>query len=349
MKPEKEKVFSLDKLNSLKREPIRVSQKNLVEIGYLDSNKKLPLVVYPAVENINLVAWARGNLPFIEGQLTAHGAILFRGFNVRSAEKLEEFINATSEKALEYTEQSSPRTRVSGNIYTSTDHPPSESIFLHNEQSYNYNFPQQIYFFCLQAAQQGGETPLADTRKIFQRIDPRIRGRFIEKHYAYVRNFGDGFGLSWQTAFQTSRKSVVESYCRDNDIRFKWKPDDRLSTFQVRRVVARHPQSSASVWFNHLTFFHVSTLPTYARDRLLEQFEEEDLPNNTYYGDGSRIDPSVMDALREAYLQEKVSFQWQEGDVLMVDNMLTSHGRNPYAGPRKVLVGMTNLRNWKDV
>lgn len=349
MKPEKQKLLSLDKLNSLKRQPVRVSQKDLVETGYVDSDKKLPLVVYPALENINLAAWARCNLTLIEDQLTVHGAILFRGFNVRSGEKLEEFIHATSEKALEYAEQSSPRTRVSGNIYTSTDHPPSESIFLHNEQSYNYNFPQRIYFFCLQAAQQGGETPLADTRKIFQRIDPRIRARFIERHYAYARNFGDGFGLAWQTAFQTSRKSVVENYCRDNDISFEWRPGDRLRTSQVRRVVARHPQSSVPVWFNHLTFFHISTLPPHTRDRLLEQFEEEDLPNNTYYGDGSRIDSSVMDALREAYLQERVSFEWREGDVLMVDNMLTSHGRNPYVGPRKVLVGMTNLRNWKDV
>ena len=55
---------------------------------------------------------------------------------------------------------------------------------------------------------------------------------------------------------------------------------------------------------------------------LLAGLEEEDLPNNTYYGDGSPIEPSVLEEIREAYRMETVSFAWQEGDILMLDNML---------------------------
>jgi len=40
------------------------------------------------------------------------------------------------------------------------------------------------------------------------------------------------------------------------------------------------------------------------------------------------------------YQQEAVIFPWQAGDILMLDNMLTSHGRKPFVGARKVLVGM---------
>jgi hypothetical protein len=94
------------------------------------------------------------------------------------------------------------------------------------------------------------------------------------------------------------------------------------------------------VWFNHATFFHITTLEASLRNALLAEFAEEDLPTNTYYGDGSPIEADVLEQLREIYRQETISFTWQEHDILMLDNMLSAHGRNPYAGPRKVLVGM---------
>ena len=156
----------------------------------------------------------------------------------------------------------------------------------------------------------------------------------------YVRNFGDGFGLSWQTAFQTTSKSVVENYCRRNNIEVTWKGNDCLRSSQVRPAIARHPHTGESVWFNHAVFFHVTTLEPQIRDALLSDFAEKDLPTNTYYGDGSRIEPAVLDELREIYRQETVYFRWQEGDLLMLDNMLTAHGRAPYVGPRKVVVSM---------
>jgi alpha-ketoglutarate-dependent taurine dioxygenase len=94
------------------------------------------------------------------------------------------------------------------------------------------------------------------------------------------------------------------------------------------------------VWFNHAAFFHVSTLEPSIREPLLAEFPEADLPHNTYYGDGSAIEPAVLDEIRAAYQQEMVIFPWQAGDILMLDNMLTAHGRMPFMGGRKVVVGM---------
>jgi alpha-ketoglutarate-dependent taurine dioxygenase len=187
---------------------------------------------------------------------------------------------------------------------------------------------------------QGGETPIADCRKVFERIDPKVRQRFIEKGWMLVRNFGDGLSLSWQSVFQTEDRSAVEAYCRQAGIETEWH-GDRLRARQVRRAVAQHPATGEMVWFNHAAFFHVSTLESSTREVLLAGLAEEDLPNNTYYGDGSPIELSALDEIREAYRIEMVSFAWQPGDILMLDNMLVAHGRNPYAGPRKILVAMS--------
>jgi alpha-ketoglutarate-dependent taurine dioxygenase len=341
--------LSFDRFRSGKRQAIRLSQENLVRTGYLEPGQMLPLVIEPNVENLNLVSWGAINRELIAAELTKHGGILFRGFDIASVEKFEEFIQASFAGALEYTERSSPRSQVSGNVYTSTDHPPDQEIFLHNEQSYNLTFPTRILFFCLIAPGVGGETPIADCRRVYGRLPAGLKQCFLEQGYLYVRNFGEGFGLTWQEAFQTSDPARVEEYCRARSIELEWKDGGRLRTRQRRRVAARHPVSGETSWFNHLTFFHVSTLEPRVRAALLENLAEEDLPNNTYYGDGGAIEPEVMETLRAAYQAETIAFPWRVGDVLLLDNMLVAHGRRSFSGPRKVVVGMAEPRHWDEV
>jgi alpha-ketoglutarate-dependent taurine dioxygenase len=339
----------LNAFRRAKRKAVRLSEKELVITGHLNEGRQLPLVIQPQADNLNLPEWAEIHRADIEGELERYGALLFRGFNLKSAPEFERFVRAVSGEVLAYNERSSPRTQISGRIYTSTDYPPDQNIFLHNEQSYNLVFPMKIFFFCAQAPERGGATPIADTRRVFERIASETRERFMERKYMYVRNFGDGFGLSWQESFQTVDRSEVEEYCRRNHIDYEWKIGNRLRTKQVREVALRHPKTGEWIWFNHLTFFHFSTLDPTIQEQMRRSFEEEDLPNNTYYGDGRRIEAEVMDHLREAYHNETVRFDWKEGDVLMLDNMLVAHGREPYMGQRKVAVGMADARDWAKV
>jgi len=307
----------------------------------LNAGKLLPLVITPAINNVNLIAWANDNREIIDRLLLKHGGILFRGFGVKTPKEFEEFIRAVGGELLEYQERSSPRSKVDGNIYTSTDYPADQRIFLHNENSYQSVWPLKIFFFCDQAAKEGGETPIADCRRVLERIRPDIRQRFAENGWMYVRNFERGFGLDWKVVFQTSDKAAVEGHCQRNGILLEWKGEDRLKIRAIRPALSKHPRTGEMIWFNHATFFHVTTLEPRVRDGLLLAFEEEDLPTNTYYGDGLPIEPSVLEELREAYCRESVLFQWHEGDILLLDNMLTAHGRSPYIGPRRILVGMS--------
>jgi alpha-ketoglutarate-dependent taurine dioxygenase len=333
---------TLGSLGGIRRRAVSVSPDTLIKSGPLFPDGNLPLLIEPAVPGMNLAAWAEQNRALLDEKLLHHGGILFRGFNLQEAADLEQVIQAVSGESLEYRERSSPRSAVAGNIYTSTDYPPSYPIFLHNENSYQSQWPQKIFFFCRQPAAERGETPIADVRRVLQRIDPEIRERFAQKGWMYVRNFGDGFGLAWPTVFQTDDRQKVEEHCAKSDIQIEWKEENRLRTRAVRPALSRHPKTGETVWFNHATFFHISTLEKDIRDGLLEEFGESDLPANTYYGDGSPIEPEVMEHLREAYRRETVSFPWQKGDLLLLDNMLVAHGRAPFSGARQILVGMAD-------
>lgn len=336
-------------LPTSKRSVASVTPTELVRTSFLQEGSSLPLVMSPAMDGIDLAAWAGSNRELIETNLLKYGGILFRGFKVSDLAAFQQFIRAISPDLLEYRERSSPRSHVSDNIYTSTEHPAHQTIFLHNESSYQDAWPLKIAFYCSVAPQQGGETPIANVRNVFQRLDPAIRDKFIEKKIMYVRNLSQEMGLPWENVFQTTDKGEVENYCRENGLMFEWLDGNRLRTRAVRHVVATHPKTGDVVWFNHGTFFHVSTLEPEVRDALLAQFAEEDLPSNTYYGDGSPIEPEVLDVLRAAYHQETIKFPWQLHDVLLLDNMLTAHARAPFSGPRKILVGMAEPIQAQDV
>jgi alpha-ketoglutarate-dependent taurine dioxygenase len=322
------------------RKPAPISVKDVIRAETLYEGNPLPLVIEPRMKGVILTPWARANREWIEKSLLEHGAILFRNFSIREIEDFELLIQAISDQSLEYRERSSPRRLISGKIYTSTDYPKKHRIFPHNENSYQRTWPLKLFFFCLIPPLDGGETLITNCRRVLERIPPQIRARFEEKNWKYTRNFGDGFGLEWPEVFQTTDKTVVEEHCRNSGITVEWKAGDRLKISAVRPAFAKHPQTLEPLWFNHATFFHVTTLEPAVRDELLLHFEPGDLPTNSYYGDSSPIEASVLEHLREAYIQETVSFPWQAGDVLLLDNMLTGHGRAPYSGPRSIGVGM---------
>jgi alpha-ketoglutarate-dependent taurine dioxygenase len=336
-------------LPAIARKGVDARGDDWVRFGAAAEGAPLPWLARPALAGVDLAEWAGRHRDLIEARLHEHGALLFRGFDVRSAEAFEPVVRALAGEPLAYEERSSPRSRVQGHIYTSTDHPPSEAIFLHNEQSYNLTFPLRLVFGCITAAPLGGETPLADTRRVYRRIEPDVRARFIEQGYLYVRNFDGRFGLTWQGAFQTDDRAEVEAYCRRHAIEFEWRAGGRLKTRQRRRAAGLHPVTGEPVWFNHATFFHVSTLPAAVATALLAELGEDALPNATLYGDGASIEAHVIEGLRAAYHAETVAVPWREGDVLLVDNMLAAHGRTPFAGPRRVLTALTRPFAWAAV
>jgi alpha-ketoglutarate-dependent taurine dioxygenase len=340
---EQRQAARFQKFASIKPQALRLEADQLIQTSFLHSDAAFPLVIQPGVAAVDITDWAKAQRQFLQRQLLQYGAILFRGVGIDSATAFAALATAICPQLYgEYGDL--PRQDVGSKIYGATPYPANQAILFHSESSHLQSWPQKIWFCCLQPAQQGGETPIVDCRQILQRLDPKLRDRFAQLQLLYVRNYIDGLDVSWQDFFHTSDRAVVEASCRQSGIRYEWLPDNGLRTKQIRPAIARHPESDELVFFNQIQLHHPACLQPSVRESLLASFgSPNNFPRNVYYGDGSVIEDGVVQEILELYQTIQVSFPWQQGDVLMLDNMLMAHGRNPYIGPRQVVVAMADM------
>lgn len=282
--------------------------------------------------------------------LSKFGFILFRGFHIPDQQCFAQIVRHIGGELADYVDGNSPRTKIASGVYTSTEYPPDHFISLHNELSYAARWPSRLFFFCLVAPRQGGATALADSRCVLSAIDPAIVDEFRRKQVKYIRNLhsGSGYGKSWQQTFETNDPETVEEFLAQSGSQWQWKPDKGLRIWSVHPATAWHPKTGEEVWFNQADQFHPSTLrkDVYEALQMLFEGNEENLPQNACFGDDTPIPESMLDSIRSAVASQTVDCQWQVGDVLVVDNVLMSHGRRPFSGERKILVSMTGEWSW---
>jgi alpha-ketoglutarate-dependent taurine dioxygenase len=331
-------------LKILRRKAVDLSAFNPIKESYLNEDQVLPLIIEPASMEVDLVEWLRGNHEYVEEKISRHGGVLFRGFDVSSPQEFERAAaSICRELFAEYGDL--PREDVAGKVYTSTPYPEDKSILYHNESSHLSNWPGKINFFCVTAAAQGGATPIVDCRKVYQGLNRKIRDKFAQDGVLYVRNFCEGLDVSWHRFFGTGDRAAIERACSKQGMTCEWTTSDGLRVKQRCRAVLRHPKTGEMSFFNQVQLHHVHCLDPEVRQSLLSIFEPEDLPRNVYYGDGSTIEDSVMDHIGEIYEKYAVRFGWRHGDLISLDNMLTAHARDPYVGPRKILVALGDMIN----
>jgi alpha-ketoglutarate-dependent taurine dioxygenase len=312
----------------------------MIKTSFLNS-QKLPLVVEPvsAASFKSLIETAKNQGEFLRKQLLRYGAVLLRGFQTENASDFERFARIFSEReSFNYAGGASPRLALNDGVYTSTEYPAQFSLSLHNELSYSNIYPSLLFFGCLIAPESGGETTLGDSRRILQKIDPKVLELFIRKKLCYVRNLQaeKGSGYSWQEAFESDDKETVEKFCRKVGANFEWKPNDALRVSQIRPATLKHPTTNEEVWFNQADGFHSSNLG----EELLATLREDEVRLNVYFGDGSTIDSAMLEHIRAVLESETIPHRWQVGDILILDNILAAHGRTPFTGARKIILTM---------
>ena len=340
-------VIDSPMFKKVKPKTVSLPTSEVVSRSYLDPEGRLPLVIQPAGADVDLAGWAESHKDLVESELARHGAILFRGFGIETPPVFERFAAAVCSELFNENGEH-PRESVSGNVYTPVFYPAEKQLLWHNENSFNHRWPAKILFCCVQPAEQGGETPIVDSRRVFEGVDPEVRAAFLEKGILYVRNYGEGVGLDWQTVFRTNDRAKVEEQCRADRMEFEWKDGNRLKTMARRPAVIAHPRTGEMSWFNQAQHWHVSCLDEATRESVRSLFAEDDLPRNCYYGDGTPIPDSVMAHILEVYRRLESCSPWRKGDVMLVDNVLAAHGRNEYVGRRKLLVALGDMMSFAE-
>lgn len=304
-------------------------------------------VTYSFAEEMDipsLVGWYKENKEAITKDLLEGGAILFQGAGINSVSRFEELTGSIAAKFRNYMDGNYPRRNLKGHVYISTEYDAAYDITMHNELSYSFKWPSQLFFACVIPPGKGGETPLVDSRRILDVMNPDLVKEFEERKIRYIRNLhgGAGMGPSWQETFGTEDRKEVEKYCDQIDIRYVWKDNGGLRLENIRPATRFHPVTNEKVWFNQVDQYHPSHFPkeVYETLILLAEDNEEELPLYVSYGDGGKIGIETIREVIDTIDKIVVVRPWQEGDFVIVDNMLVAHGRKAYEGNRQIVVAM---------
>ena len=324
-------------------------------------NEPLPLVLSPKrpTDHAGFLELLRNEQSTLRQRLLQHGGLLFRGFPVGDARQFSDAIDALGTgAAVNYIGGDSPRTKITGSVYSSTEAPAGLKIPLHNELSFVRHYPKHIYFFCERAPQARGETILGDARRVFRALDPGVRRRFIERKLKYVSAYYGRSVImdlvnalqpshkSWRAVFETDQPAEVERLCREHDFDFEWHRDNNwIRISQTRPAAIEHPETREWVWFSqpHLYDFNPRLLGAgrfigaklfYARPHTRM--------HEIFFADGEKVDRRDLYHIMDTLDANTVAFPWQRGDMLVLDNVLTMHGRAAFEGPRRILAAMTS-------
>ncbi len=285
--------------------------------------------------------WVRVNKDALRESAAEHGALLVRGLALSDAALAGAALRAFGGLVPE-TETFAARRPYGGDVYSSTPWPPNVAMCQHHELSYLREPPRFLLFVCVAPSSAGGATPLADASAVLRALPASLVETFEREGWLLTRNYNEEIGASIADAFGTDDRRAVEDYCRDHAIEFAWRDGGALRTRQRRSAVLRHPSTGRRCWFNQAAFLNQWTMAPELREYMVDVYGEDGLPFNTSLGNGDPIDAAVVETIQHAYEANTVREPWRAGDLLVVDNLGTSHGRDPFEGPREVLVALAD-------
>ena len=139
---------------------------------------------------------------------------------------------------------------------------------------------------------------------------------------------------------------MVEDYLRQSGMSWQW-TEFGLRTRAPHAAVRVHTVNGEKCWYNQADQWHrqIGSVKTSFGDTDDVRFDpatagEATLGNHVTYADGGEIKVDDLREVRRVVQSQEVLFDWQAGDVLVIDNVAAMHGRKPYHGKRRVVVAM---------
>ncbi|CAM0912934.1 unnamed protein product [Alopecurus aequalis] len=300
--------------------------------------EQVPLVLTPASsdevsahDHEALVAALRANREWVEEKVVTNSAVLLRGFGVRDAVEFDAIVHTLGWPDIRYVGPA-PRTHIHGRVWTANEGPLEEFIYYHHEMVLIKEFPGKVILFCEVPPPEGGETPFVPSFRVTERAlqeFPEMVEELDAKGLRYTftalskDNTKSMRGRGWEDAFATNDKAVAEQRARALGMDVEWLPEDGgvrtiLGPRQLTRVFPG--RKGRRMWFNTVVGMHGKEL------------------SSATFADGSEIPADFVRRCGEIIEEESIQFRWEKGDVLILDNLATLHGRRPSLAPRRVLV-----------
>jgi alpha-ketoglutarate-dependent taurine dioxygenase len=316
-----------------------------------------PLWIEPASELLTndtgaFVQWMADNHEAIEAALLSFGAIVWRGFPVSDTGDFISMMDRFEGYSKGYAGGTSNRKAIKGAAMEATRTPPHVYIQLHQEMSYMPDSPRALAFFCKQAPESGGETVICDMRGLLEEIPADTRSKFADLGARYVRNLRSAEvddwradpelrHATWQYWFDSEDRDEIAAKLDERGTHYRWNDDGSLTFWNCEPAVANHPLTGEALYFNQLNS-QIQNAYTIGPDRagLFDRLyaDHTDRPYSVSFGNGEPVTEDDYLALRAIFEARKIAFAWRAGDVMLLDNKLTAHGRHPYTGERDVQV-----------
>jgi hypothetical protein len=203
-------------------------------------------------------------------------------------------------------------------------------------------YPRWIMFSCEVAADEGGATPMCRSDVLFERLSqecPEFAAACQQRGLSYTNVMPDaddaksGMGRSWRSTLGVDSKEAAEARLGELNYTWQWLDDGCLKATTPPLPAVVEVADGRKVFFNQL----IAAFRGWKDER-------NDPSKAIRHGDGTALDADAV--RRAAELAEEIAFdlQWQEGDVAVVDNMITMHARRPFVGTRKVVASLAEMQ-----
>lgn len=320
----------------------------------------LPLFIHAEREDLRTdedaaVAWYHAHQAELDRLSTEVGAVVLRGFALKGSAAFDRAVANYPEMQFGYTAGATPRSAVQGRVYEATRAPAATRIPLHQEMSYLPDYPARLAFFCVAAPETGGETSIGDARKFSTQV-PAAMWQALERHggVRYVRNFRapdwscgdtdlDITHRPWTEALGVDDRAAAEAECRKMGLEWEWHDNGSISVSNVLPGHTVHPATGKALWFNQMTI-QVMNERTRGAEQMARIERAYGLgvprPYDARFADDTAVGMDLLEPVYQAEAAARVDFPWQAGDLMLLDNIHTFHGRNPFTGHRDVQVAL---------
>lgn len=297
---------------------------------------------YPCTFTIQNADWAGDALlqflakhrEALNRDLHETGAVLLRGLPISNVDTFEIVAEALLGTPTPYRGGIAPRIAERGNVYRANGPDCVGFVAAHNELSYAPWHPNTLLFGCARPADSGGATVLWDGRRVFAKLSPEVAEDFQHRGVMYVQHLPNEATTvkSWRQAFESDNRDEVYKYCVEQYTSAEWTEIGLLTTNITPAVLVR---DGHQVWFNQAQWLQQNPAQSDITD--FEAWRNH-LGYGALFGDGAPIPVSHLEEIAVALEDCAVPVHWEAGDILLVDNELSLHGREPFTGPRQVFV-----------